>query len=157
MGPIWDQQDPGGPHVDPMNLAIRVLGTNLSEFGTKNINIFLGIQWDVYHEYFQAGKVALTRSPMAGRVENRPGRVEFCIGYIRDYPVRVSAKNVLFPSLNFEEIGNVIQCILYALFSKVLPKTHHRRPIRASYAVTLRLFGQCLANVCVWPISLIWC
>ena len=22
MGPIWDQQDPGGPHVGPMDLAI---------------------------------------------------------------------------------------------------------------------------------------
>ena len=31
---------------------------------------------------------------LAGRVENRPGRVEFCIGYIRDYPVRASAKKI---------------------------------------------------------------
>ena len=23
MGSIWGQQDPGGPHVGPMNLAIR--------------------------------------------------------------------------------------------------------------------------------------
>ena len=22
MGPIWGRQDPGGPHVDPMNFAI---------------------------------------------------------------------------------------------------------------------------------------
>ena len=22
MGPIWSQQDPGGPHVGPMNFAI---------------------------------------------------------------------------------------------------------------------------------------
>ena len=22
MGPIWDRQDPGGPHFGPMNLAI---------------------------------------------------------------------------------------------------------------------------------------
>ena len=22
MGPLWDQQDPGGPHVGPMNFAI---------------------------------------------------------------------------------------------------------------------------------------
>ena len=29
---------------------------------------------------------------LARRVENRPGRVEFCIGYIRDYPVWASAK-----------------------------------------------------------------
>ena len=25
MGPIWGWQDPGGPHVSPMNLAIWVL------------------------------------------------------------------------------------------------------------------------------------
>ena len=29
---------------------------------------------------------------LAGRVENRPGQVEFCIGYTRDYPVRASTK-----------------------------------------------------------------
>ena len=28
MGPIWGQQDPGGPHVRPMNVAIRVENTN---------------------------------------------------------------------------------------------------------------------------------
>ena len=26
MGPIWDRQDPGGPHVGPMNLTIWVDG-----------------------------------------------------------------------------------------------------------------------------------
>ena len=25
MGPTWGQQDPGGPHVDPMDLAIWVV------------------------------------------------------------------------------------------------------------------------------------
>ena len=25
MGPIWGRQDPGGPHVGPMNIAIRVI------------------------------------------------------------------------------------------------------------------------------------
>ena len=29
---------------------------------------------------------------LAGRVRNRPGGVEFCIGYISNYPVRASAK-----------------------------------------------------------------
>ena len=24
MGPTWDRQDPGGPHLGPMNLVIRV-------------------------------------------------------------------------------------------------------------------------------------
>ena len=24
MGPIWDRQDPGGPHVGPMNFTIWV-------------------------------------------------------------------------------------------------------------------------------------
>ena len=43
----------------------------------------------------QAGKLALANASenLVGRVENRTGRVEFCIGYIRDYPVRASAKN----------------------------------------------------------------
>ena len=29
---------------------------------------------------------------LVGRVEKRPGQVEFCTGYIRDYPVQASAK-----------------------------------------------------------------
>ena len=34
---------------------------------------------------------------LAGQVENRPGQVEFCIGYniIRDCPVRASAKKLV--------------------------------------------------------------
>ena len=36
---------------------------------------------------------------LAGWMENRPGQVEFSIGYIRDYQVRVSAKTILsFPA-----------------------------------------------------------
>ena len=29
MGPIWGRQDPGGPHVGPMNFAIWVVLGNL--------------------------------------------------------------------------------------------------------------------------------
>ena len=29
MGPIWGRQDPGGPHVDPMNFAIWDNGLTL--------------------------------------------------------------------------------------------------------------------------------
>ena len=39
---------------------------------------------------------------LAGRVENRPGRVEFCIDYIRDYTVRASANKFFFPSLAWQ-------------------------------------------------------
>ena len=28
MGPIWGRQDPGGPHVDPMNFVIWVVTTD---------------------------------------------------------------------------------------------------------------------------------
>ena len=28
MGPIWGRQDPGGPHVGPMNFAIWDIATN---------------------------------------------------------------------------------------------------------------------------------
>ena len=43
--------------------------------------------WDT-----SARPLANASENLAGQVENRPGRVEFCIGYIRDYPVRVTAK-----------------------------------------------------------------
>ena len=48
----------------------------------------------------QAGKLALVRSPMRVKIWPgewktglRAGQVEYCIGYIRHYPVRASAKN----------------------------------------------------------------
>ena len=58
----------------------------------------------------QAGKLALALANasknLAGRVENRPGRVEFCISYIRECPVRASAKKFWFPSLLMQERHN---------------------------------------------------
>ena len=42
----------------------------------------------------QAGKLVLanTSEKLVGQVENRPGQVEFCIGYIRHCSVQASAK-----------------------------------------------------------------
>ena len=47
-------------------------------------------------QLIQAGKLALASASenLAGRVEKMPGQVEFCIGYIRDCPVRASAKKI---------------------------------------------------------------
>ena len=39
-----------------------------------------------------ARPLASASENLAGRVESRHGQVEFCIGYIRDWPVRASAK-----------------------------------------------------------------
>ena len=33
MGPIWGRQDPGGPHIDPMNLAIRNIINVVESYG----------------------------------------------------------------------------------------------------------------------------
>ena len=41
MGPIWGRQDPNGPHVGPMNLAIWVL-TTTKQSTTKMRTHFLG-------------------------------------------------------------------------------------------------------------------
>ena len=38
MGPIWGRQDPGGPHVGPMNFAIW---ESLSEYWITNIPVFV--------------------------------------------------------------------------------------------------------------------
>ena len=47
-----------------------------------------------------ARQLANASENLAGWVENRPGRVtvEFCRGYIRDYPVRASTNNFSFPA-----------------------------------------------------------
>ena len=50
---------------------------------------------------------------LAGRVENRPGRVEFCIGYIRDYPVRASAKKFL---VSQPDTYNICYFLIYLNF-----------------------------------------
>ena len=56
MGPIWGRQDPGGPHVGPMNLAIWALVLNpltaarLQKWHLSNIGItFMGIR--LYHKH----------------------------------------------------------------------------------------------------------
>ena len=52
MGPTWVRQDPGGPHVGPMNLAIRVVDDEESE-----VKFVLGIgQW-LRKRWHMMGKV----------------------------------------------------------------------------------------------------
>ena len=36
MGPIWGRQDPGGPHVGPMNFAYWDVGENGPSFSSHN-------------------------------------------------------------------------------------------------------------------------
>ena len=62
---------------------------------------------------------------LARRMENRHWGVEFCIGYIRAYPVRASTKNFKFPSLSFP-------CPLQHLLRQTAGNTKHgaaKRPI----------------------------
>ena len=49
VGPIWGRQDPGGPHVGPMNFAIW------AGFSTRKVDIRELINWciaqkNIYHE-----------------------------------------------------------------------------------------------------------
>ena len=41
MGPIWGRQDPGGPHVGPMNLAIWVVSTQTLHIGGSESSFLL--------------------------------------------------------------------------------------------------------------------
>ena len=41
MGPIWDQQDPGGHHVGPMNFAIWVDAADLVGLLHKQLAMWL--------------------------------------------------------------------------------------------------------------------
>ena len=36
MGPIWGRQDPGGPHVGPMNFAILVIGIRIAHLSPNH-------------------------------------------------------------------------------------------------------------------------
>ena len=59
-----------------------------------NIEIFHEMQIHIHYSsniFMQTGWETSAR-PLANASENLAGRVEFCIGYIRDYPVRLSAK-----------------------------------------------------------------
>ena len=56
--------------------------------------VILSSGWEI-----SARPLANASENLAGRVANKPGQVEFCIGYIRDCPVRASAKKFWFPSL----------------------------------------------------------
>ena len=63
-----------------------------------------------------AGPLANASENLAAGGENRPGRVEFCIGYIRDYPVRASAKKFLVSQpvwdSNLVELGGVSKTLM---------------------------------------------
>ena len=41
MGPIWVRQDPGGPHVGPMNLAIWVILKNKLQMLSHDFHLLL--------------------------------------------------------------------------------------------------------------------
>ena len=49
MGPMWGRQDPGGPHVGPMNLAIRAL---LKDKSTRNIDTNWFQKWFYWQKMF---------------------------------------------------------------------------------------------------------
>ena len=51
MGPIWDRQDPGGPHVGPMNLPIWVVLETIEIYEVENI-IYLHASGIRTHEPF---------------------------------------------------------------------------------------------------------
>ena len=48
MGPFWGRQDPGGPHVGPMNFVIWVIVNSTPvERPRKNL------EWHISNPYFQ--------------------------------------------------------------------------------------------------------
>ena len=48
--------------------------------------------WQIAGWEISARPLANASENLVGWVENRPGQVEFCIGYIRHCPVQASAK-----------------------------------------------------------------
>ena len=48
MGPIWGRQDPGGPHVGPMNFALRVGKPVKTQFRSKLLHAWVVTDWPLY-------------------------------------------------------------------------------------------------------------
>ena len=53
MGPTWGQQDPGGPHVGPMNIAIGDYIARDQNKGSKTVCFILSIISRDMHSYWQ--------------------------------------------------------------------------------------------------------
>ena len=51
MRPIWGRQDPGGPHVVPMDLAIRDVLNSLENPGRSCYLVDPEISWNMYVSY----------------------------------------------------------------------------------------------------------
>ena len=76
MGPTWDRQDPGGPHVGPMNLAIRVVHRYLCNLLHIHYGIWcwslLALEWTIIVSLYSIVGVGVTGPPQS---TNWSGRV----------------------------------------------------------------------------------
>ena len=52
MGPIWGRQDPSGPHVGPMNLAIWVVDRVLAKQMKYSVGFWI---FSLFHKFYTAG------------------------------------------------------------------------------------------------------
>ena len=59
MGPIWGRQDPGGPHIDPMNFDMweDSQGESFVKIGSQNFMSSLKIQFSVNNFREAQGKL----------------------------------------------------------------------------------------------------
>ena len=70
MGPIWDRQDPGGPHVDPMNFAIweshyYVKATSRRSFDVKMIFLLRPVPDGMQKEYTSGARNSIKICPIS--------------------------------------------------------------------------------------------
>ena len=106
--------------IDNLNLADHNCISELSHHcsGNHDIVCFAGGETN-------ARPLANASKNLTGRVQNRPWEVAFCIEYIRDCPVRPSAKNFSFPvcfvSLNSHLYSALVTAVLYEISCYIGP------------------------------------
>ena len=85
-------------------------------------------------DWMQAGKLALTNASenLAGRVENRPGQVEFCIGYKRLPSSGECQKNLVSQSGMYCSLLPSIWCknLYNEAFDSVVMLTQHKHVLQ---------------------------
>ena len=68
MGPTWGQQDPGGPHVGPMSVAIRGYMTLVPHYYLNQYLLENIFRWIVYEHYQHEMKLKIYLLTHWGRV-----------------------------------------------------------------------------------------
>ena len=82
MGLIWDRQDPGGPHVGPVNFAISVSASDLHNARATILNPFNNIDYKIIEKIRWNKTWIEADNPCINLISNRYNALDPAIVYV---------------------------------------------------------------------------